>query len=145
MCDTMKSKKEFEEMLKKMKDAPCCYPGCDTKSVMQVALPVLTPLEGGVLEPSEGMGVTVPFCMYHFFVASTGCMGAIQSEKGTRLHAPFEMIQAAEAVYNAKEAMKNNEEELKKIKEGLGEVKPDLDPEAPEGNQSTESDNDNKQ
>ena len=90
-----------DEKIKAMKEAPCSYPHCEKKQLMSVSLPVIKVLEGGKIEPVEGMGLVVPWCDYHFTMASSGLIVIEQTDKGDKLHGPFELIHIVETVLQA--------------------------------------------
>lgn len=114
----MKSKKDVKKIMEGITQAKCSYPECDKKNMITVSLPIISDLESGQIEASEGMALGVPFCNYHSFIAMSGHFGIKTDPKGekNKLFAPFPMITLIESVIHAREMDKNIEEELKKKK-----------------------------
>lgn len=120
-----KTKEEVEELMKKAREAPCAYPGCDKKQMMTCSLAVLTPLADGRMEPSESMGLGVPFCDYHSLLAMNGMFGVVTDDKlgKQQLHGPFDVIQVVESVFNAQVASGKFQEMMDAMEKAKKDIK----------------------
>lgn len=115
--------KEIEK-IKQVKKDKCCYPGCESKSMMQVMLPVGELTESGQIEfLQEGKETSVQsscsLCDYHFIFAQKKIINLVNQENMIRLVAPTELVELVEGIIEAKEfqkAMKNGKSSKKSKK-----------------------------
>ena len=74
---------------------------CKEKNMMTVSLPMLTELESGEIRQEEGVGLGVPFCMYHFFVVSTGQFGILKKDNQEVFFGPVPFADLTRAIVMA--------------------------------------------
>ncbi|MCP3684411.1 MAG: hypothetical protein GY861_17165 [bacterium] len=100
-CPGSHTKEERDAMLKQMGEAQCFWPECEEKNMMHVAIPMGQVLEGGRIEASEGMSLTVPCCMYHMLIAGNGDFCLIEQDGRQQLHGPMAPLMLMENVIHA--------------------------------------------
>jgi len=90
------------------KSNKCYYPGCKSKIINPIMMPVAKITESGQLffpneSKTESLQAPCSLCEYHMIFAEKGIINLVEINKLIQLSAPVELITIIETVLEAKE------------------------------------------